>query len=138
MSKETRISIAMAVCNGERFVREQLESFSRQTRLPDELIVSDDASTDDSIEIVRSFAATAPFTVRVLANQKNLGCSKNFERAIQACTGDLIFLSDWDDVWLPNKIAVMERAFRQWPSAGVVISCRQYVDENLAPMKRSE
>ena len=60
MSATSRISIAMAVYNGERFLREQLDSFIRQTRLPDELVVSDNASTDRTVEIVREFVVAAP------------------------------------------------------------------------------
>ena len=130
----SRISIAMAVYNGERFVREQLESFARQTRLPDELVVSDDASTDGSVEIVREFAANAPFAVQLLANELNVGCSKNFERAIEACSGDLIFISDWDDVWHPQKLAKIEAVFRKSPGVGVAISDWRTVDENLRPI----
>jgi glycosyltransferase involved in cell wall biosynthesis len=133
MAERMRISIAMALYNGERFVLEQLESFVRQTRLPDELVISDDCSGDRGVEIAREFAARAPFPVRILINDENGGCSKNFERAIAACTGDLIFISDWDDVWEPSKLMVTERAFEQWPKAGIVISGFQRVDENLSP-----
>ena len=134
---QSRISIAMAVYNGERFIQQQLESFLRQTRLPDELVVSDDASTDRSVEIVREFAAHAPFPVKILVNEQNLGCSKNFERAFCECTGDIIFLSDWDDVWYPDKLLVMEKAFAQSPKAGVAICGWQTVDENLQPIAGS-
>lgn len=63
----------MAVYNGERFIREQLDSFVRQTRLPDELVVSDNASTDRTVEIVREFAARAPFPVRLFINDSKEG-----------------------------------------------------------------
>jgi glycosyltransferase involved in cell wall biosynthesis len=134
VSTGSKISIAMAVYNGERFIREQLESFVRQTRLPDELVVSDDASTDRSVEIVSEFVKRAPFPVRLLANERNVGCSKNFEHAIEACTGDLIFISDWDDVWHPEKLLSMERVFRASPTVGVAICDWQVVDENLRPV----
>jgi glycosyltransferase involved in cell wall biosynthesis len=130
-----KISIAMALYNGERFVGEQLESYAHQTQLPDELVVSDDASTDRSVELVREFARRAPFPVRLLLNAENLGCTKNFERAIKACTGDLIFISDWDDVWRSEKLRTIERAFRNSPNVGVVISDWQTVDENLRPAR---
>ena len=123
----------MAVYNGERFMQEQLDSFLRQTRLPDELVVSDDASTDRSVEIAQEFARHAPFPVKLLVNERNAGCTKNFERAIEVSTGDLIFLSDWDDVWHPDKLILMENAFQRWPKAGVVISRFERVDENLEP-----
>lgn len=128
----------MAVYNGERFIGEQLESFCRQTRLPDELVVSDDGSTDRSVEIVRAFARHAPFLVRLLSNKTNVGCSKNFERAITACTGDLIFISDWDDVWHPRKLSIMEGIFRESPNVGVAVCDWQSVDENLRPLGSSQ
>ena len=110
-----RISIAMTTYNSERFVAEQLESFVRQERLPDELVVSDDASVDSTVEVVRGFAARAPFPVRLFVNQQHLGLTKNFERAIAESTGDIIFLSDADDSWYPHKILVMERALEGTP-----------------------
>jgi glycosyltransferase involved in cell wall biosynthesis len=129
------ISIAMAVYNGERFIREQLESFVRQTRLPDELVVSDDASTDRSVEIVRDFAAHAPFPVRLLANDSNAGCTKNFERAIRECGGDIIFTSDFDDVWHPDRLRAAEAALAASPRCGLAVCQFSYVDERLQPVR---
>lgn len=134
VNKATRISIAMAVYNEERFIQEQLDSFVRQTRLPDELVVSDDASTDRSVEIVREFTAHAPFSVRLYINDHNLGIDKNFERGISACAGDIIFFSDFDDVWYPEKLAVMERALKQWPEAGVAVCDADLVDDHLCEL----
>ncbi len=135
MSERAKISIAMAAYNGERFIREQLESFALQTRLPDELVVSDDASTDRTVEIVRQFTVRAPFPVRVVMNERNLGMTKNFERAISECTGDIIFTSDWDDVWYREKIRTMEEAFERWPTAGLAVSKLDFVDADLRPIK---
>jgi len=106
----------MATYNGERFLREQLDSFTRQTRLPDELVVSDDQSTDRTLAIIEEFALTSPFPVDIHRNTERLGYSENFERAIGRTRGDLIFISDQDDVWFPGKIAtvldLMEKADR--------------------------
>jgi glycosyltransferase involved in cell wall biosynthesis len=121
----------MAVYNGERFIQHQLDSFVRQTRLPDELIIADNCSTDRTVEIVREFAASAPFTVHLFINERNLGVRRNFERAISACSGDLIFLSDCDDVWYANKIDLMEQALRRWPAAAVAVCDADIVDEDL-------
>lgn len=129
-----RISIAMTTYNSERFVAEQLESFVRQERLPDELVVSDDASVDSTVEVVRGFAARAPFPVRLFVNQQNLGLTKNFERAIAESTGDIIFLSDADDSWYPHKILVMERALEGTPQAGLAVCNADLVDERLEPL----
>lgn len=102
-----RVSIAMATYNGEKYLQEQLDSFVCQTRLPDELVVSDDYSSDNTLEILRDFSEKAPFEVRIYQNKENLGYARNFENALSKVTGDLIFLSDQDDVWLPNKIEVV-------------------------------
>jgi glycosyltransferase involved in cell wall biosynthesis len=130
------LSIAMCTYNGERFLREQLDSFLSQTRLPDELVVCDDGSRDRSGEILTQFASEAPFPVRIVINQENLGFGKNFEQAISLCQGDVIFLSDQDDYWLPNKISLMAEVFNQFPQAGLCFSDALLVDENLDSLKK--
>src|SRR5688572_14133745 len=99
-----KFSVAMCTYNGARYLKEQLDSFTVQTRLPDELIVCDDGSSDETCQIVSTFAASAPFTVRLEVNQQTLGSTQNFAKAIQLCRGDLIALCDQDDVWLPGKL----------------------------------
>jgi glycosyltransferase involved in cell wall biosynthesis len=105
-----KISIAMATCNGANHIREQLQSFAAQERLPDELIICDDCSADDTQAIVLDFARKSPFPVRLETNSVRLGVARNFDRALSLCTGELVFLSDQDDVWLPAKIATMVEA----------------------------
>jgi glycosyltransferase involved in cell wall biosynthesis len=97
----------MATYNGAKYIGEQLESFLIQSRQPDEVIISDDCSTDGTWEIINSFSASAPFEVIVLRNTRNLGYSANFNSALTRTTGDLVFLSDQDDVWFPHKIEHM-------------------------------
>lgn len=94
----------MCTFNAERYIEEQFSSIARQSRLPDELVVCDDGSHDRTVEIIRSLAAAVPFPVRVVENPKNLGCNKNYEKAISLCRGQIIFLSDHDDVWHRDKI----------------------------------
>jgi hypothetical protein len=131
------VSVAMAAFNGERFLAEQLESLVRQIRPPDELVVSDDRSHDETARIVCGFAGYAPFHVRLLRNERNLGVHKNFGKAFAACRGDIIFPSDQDDVWLPEKIDRMTRALMRYPRAGVVISNSEIVDERLRRVRKS-
>lgn len=102
-----KVSIALATYNGERYLKEQLDSFLLQTRLPDELVISDDKSDDNTLNILSDFKNNAPFEVKIFSNKENIGYVKNFERAIAATTGDFIFLSDQDDVWMDNKIKIM-------------------------------
>src|SRR5579872_6980058 len=125
------LSVALCTYNGERFLSEQLASILRQNRLPDELVICDDASTDRSVEIATQFAERAPFPVRVEVNSRNMGSTPNFARAIELCTGDAIVLSDQDDVWLPNKLSTLEVALLVNPEAGFVFSNAEIVDERL-------
>ena len=131
-----RVSIAMAAYEGERFIAEQLESLASQTRLPDELVVSDDCSTDGTLGIVERFSKRARFSVRVVTGTRNVGLTQNFERSIAACTGDVIFPCDQDDVWMPQKVSKMTDALARYPSAGVVVSNSQVVGEDLRPTGR--
>lgn len=101
----TTISVAMATYNGGRWLEAQLASFARQTRLPGELVITDDGSTDDTARVVATFAATVPFSVRFVPNLQRLGFNGNFARAIALTTGDIVFISDQDDAWYPTKIA---------------------------------
>ncbi|MEJ7615982.1 MAG: glycosyltransferase, partial [Pyrinomonadaceae bacterium] len=124
-----KISVAMCTYNGGRYLGEQLASIAWQTRPPDELLVCDDLSSDDSREIVSEFAARAPFSVRLLVNETNLGSTKNFERAIDLCAGDVIALADQDDIWCREKLARMEQVFAFAPEIGLVFSDGELVDE---------
>lgn len=97
----------MTTYNGAEYLEQQLNSFLSQTRRPDEVVVVDDGSTDGTVDILRIFSARAPFGVRIYENETNIGFVKNFERAISYTDGDILFLSDQDDVWFPNKIEVV-------------------------------
>lgn len=127
-------SVAMCTYNGARFIGAQLASVAAQTRTPDELVVCDDRSTDETARVVRDFANTAPFPVRLHVNEQNLGSTKNFERALSLCEGDLIALSDQDDAWLPQKLARLEEEFARDASALVVFSDAGIVDEESRPV----
>ncbi|HOM03757.1 MAG TPA: glycosyltransferase family 2 protein, partial [Acetivibrio sp.] len=134
MMKPQRISIALCTCNGEKYLREQLDSIEFQTRLPDELVVCDDASSDHTVEIIEAFASTVLFPVHLTINKKNLGSTKNFEKAIGLCRGDIIVLSDQDDVWYPEKLRRLEAVFSGSSQIGAVFTDAQVVDEQLNPL----
>jgi hypothetical protein len=129
-----RLSIAMITFNGARYVQEQLDSIASQSRPPDELIICDDGSNDGTPKILEMFAMKAPFPVRLVFNEKNLGYVKNSEKAIGLCTGEIIFLADQDDVWLPEKVACVEKVFTRFPRAGIVFSNAEIVDQHLRPL----
>jgi glycosyltransferase involved in cell wall biosynthesis len=121
-SRLMRLSIAMATWNGARYLREQLDSFRAQCRLPDELVVCDDHSTDGTPAILEEFRRTAPLPVNVLINPKQMGYVWNFEQVVGMCDGDVILLSDQDDVWLPEKLAEHEAVYRSRPEVGMAFS----------------
>jgi glycosyltransferase involved in cell wall biosynthesis len=126
-------SIALATFNGAEYLAQQLESFRRQDCLPDELVVSDDASTDDTISVLEAFAADAPFPVRIHRNPSNLGFAQNFSRALSLCTGDLIFLSDQDDYWFPTKIETIASLAQDDEHTQVFINDAELTDDDLNP-----
>ena len=123
-----KISIAMATYNGANYLKEQLESLLAQTLIPDELVVCDDGSTDATIEILERFKEEAPFLVRVIQNDINLGHEKNFGKAISLCEGNLIFLCDQDDVWAPTKLAIVQDVFNNQNRVLLVINDAEITD----------
>lgn len=130
MQPTTTISVALCTYNGERFLQEQLDSIANQTRTPNEVIVCDDGSTDKTLEILKFWAKTVPFKVTIIQNECNLGYAKNFEKAITLCDGEIIFLCDQDDIWLPEKIETMHHIFKQNPNVGVVYCEGRVTDGN--------
>ncbi|MBS1804166.1 MAG: glycosyltransferase family 2 protein [Acidobacteria bacterium] len=128
--KTDRISIAMCTYNGSGYLGEQLDSIAAQTMLPFELIVCDDGSSDSTLEIVTDFARTVSFPVKIYRNEDRLGSTKNFEKAISLCAGELIALCDQDDRWVPEKLERLSLEFQQDASVGAVFSDGQLIDED--------
>jgi len=124
----------MCTYNGERFLADQLESIAAQSRPPGELVVCDDRSTDSTVDLIRQFAQSAPFPVRIHVNPVNLGSSakgitKNFEQASQLCVGELIAFCDQDDAWMPGKLEHMARTMEENPRAGGVFSDAHLIND---------
>jgi glycosyltransferase involved in cell wall biosynthesis len=137
MQHRISVAVAMATFNGERYLLEQLESIARQSHQPDELVISDDGSNDRTIEMARAWAATAPMRVRISVVEKRLGHTANFERALRLTTADIIFLSDQDDVWLPQKIERVLEEFMRDPEILLVLNDQWITDENLRSTSRT-
>jgi hypothetical protein len=114
-----RISVALATFNGERFLDAQLDSLAAQRRLPHELVIRDDGSTDATLEIVEAFKARSPFPVRVLPPDGRLGFADSFLEVASRCEGELVAFCDQDDVWLPGKL---ERCAAAFDTPGVVLA----------------
>jgi glycosyltransferase involved in cell wall biosynthesis len=132
------ISVAMCTYNGEKFLSQQLESIAAQTRLPTELVIWDDRSTDSTTDIVQKFANSAPFRVRFNLNPVNIGgtakgITRNFEQASRLCTGDLIAFCDQDDVWFPQRLARMAQTMEENPQPGGVFADAQLVSDQGVP-----
>lgn len=106
MTTQPLVSIAMCTYNGERFLKEQLDSLVAQDYRPLEIQVFDDRSTDRTFEILKAYEAEYDF-IKAHKNTSNLGFIKNFEAAISACSGEFIALCDQDDVWFPHKISTL-------------------------------
>ena len=125
-----KISIAMTTYNGARYLKEQLDSFVNQSRLPDELVICDDNSSDCTLDIAEDFFKHAPFSVKIIRNQTNLGFTENFVKVISQTTGDLIFLCDQDDVWYPNKIQNMVELFEEEVGLQIAIHDCVFCDQD--------
>jgi glycosyltransferase involved in cell wall biosynthesis len=104
-----RISVAICTYNGERFLEEQLRSILDGDRMPDQIVLSDDGSTDGTLALARRVLADAPTELIVLVNDDEpLGVTANFARAIGATTGDVVVLCDQDDAWPPERLSRIE------------------------------
>jgi glycosyltransferase involved in cell wall biosynthesis len=134
------ISVALCTHNGAPFVREQIESILAQTVPVSQIVLSDDASTDDTVDIVERAVRGAPAPrpeLIVLRNVPALGVVANFEQAVRACTGDLIALCDQDDVWLPGKLARFVEAFGADPALPLAHSDATLVNADGMPLPDS-
>lgn len=121
MSK-IKVSIAMALYNGEEFLIDQLESINKQTYPIFELVACDDGSTDNTKQIFETYIqANKLENYRYIRNEKNLGYSSNFLHAASLCSGDIILFSDQDDIWNSNKIQKMIDVFEAHPDAEAVV-----------------
>lgn len=125
------ISVALCTYNGEAYLETQLQSLLKQSRLPAELVVCDDDSTDQTRTILEQFAARAPFPVKMVRNENRLGYNKNFEKAFSLCSGEVIFICDQDDYWLPEKIQTLTDYLIQHPETDLVFTNAVIADSAL-------
>jgi glycosyltransferase involved in cell wall biosynthesis len=123
-----KISIAMATFNGANYLKEQLESIDSQIRKPDEIIICDDLSDDNTTKIIEGFKKKTLINTVLVINEERIGTTRNFEKAISLCSFDLIFLSDQDDIWDNNKIYLIERLAKNNPNKHVFINDAVYTD----------
>lgn len=119
------ISVCIPTYNGQEYIAQQIESILRQLEAEDEIVISDDNSTDNTIEIIKSLNDNR---IKIYYNNGNNGVINNIENALKKCKGDYIFLSDQDDVWLENKVSVCMHALQK---AAFVVSDCHIVNQKL-------
>lgn len=125
------LSVALCTYNGSRFIEKQLYSIINQNTPVNEIIICDDKSTDNTINIVKGIALQHNFiNWTIIENEKQLGVRKNFEKAISLCTGDIIFLADQDDIWLPHKTESIVNYLKNNPQVNLVFTDAILIDEN--------
>ena len=129
-NEAVRLSIAMCTFNGGRFIRQQLDSILKQTLPPHELVICDDGSEDETLQILHEAVAESSIKLRIYVNANNLGFTRNFEQALALCTGDLIFMADQDDIWYPEKISTLCQLFHDRPELLGVTHDGRLVDEH--------
>lgn len=132
-----KLSVAMCTFNGARFLPEQLQSIAGQTRLPDELVISDDGSTDGGIELIESFCRSASFHCRFEVNKSTLGSTRNFEKAIASCNGEVISLADQDDVWNHGKLDSIATVLENDHGVGAVFGDAELIDDESRKLGRT-
>lgn len=130
-----KISVALCTYNGEKYLKSQINSILNQSIKVDEIIVCDDCSTDKTISILEEYSSLNSGLFKIFINDVNLKTVKNFEKAILLCSGEIIFLSDQDDVWLNNKVETILAYFKNNAQISVVATNGYCIDENGLTIK---
>lgn len=128
------LSVALCTYNGERYIQQQLESILWQTLPVDEIVVCDDGSTDQTLSLLHSVADGSTVSIRVYRNDTHMGVCANFQKAVDLCQGEIIFLCDQDDVWFPEKTSSIVNFFRQHPDKSVIFTNADLIDETGEPL----
>jgi glycosyltransferase involved in cell wall biosynthesis len=130
-----KISVCLASYNGEKYIAEQIESILCQLEETDELIISDDSSTDRTLSIIESFNDSR---IKLFPDNKFYNPVYNFENALKRTTGEVIVLSDQDDIWLANKLSVIRQCFQKKPSEiYTIVLDGQIIDEHGSVIRES-
>ena len=138
-----KVSVCMATYNGERFVREQLDSIAAQLSGEDEIILIDDQSSDGTPALLKEFCreqrskGDSP-QIMLMEHAQNGGVVRTFEETLRAATGDILFLADDDDRWAPNKVNLVLKAFAADPELQIVSTGLELMDEKGLPVPSSD
>lgn len=125
--RKCKISVAMASYNGEKYIKEQIDSILLQLSETDELIISDDGSKDNTKKIIESYKDNR---IKLVEGPHD-GIKKNFENSIKNCSGDYIFLCDQDDVWFHNKVNEIMKIFESNSNITLVMHNAEIVDDDM-------
>ncbi len=125
-----KISVALCTYNGEKFLKEQIDSILNQTMKVNEIVICDDISTDNTLSLLDDYSNKNLNLFKIYKNEINLKSVKNFEKAIELCSGDIIFLSDQDDIWVENKVEDYVNHFNNHPNINVLASNGYCIDQN--------
>lgn len=125
-----KTSVAICTYNGERFLKKQIDSILNQTIPVDEIVICDDCSTDSTLSILNFYKERFPSIFKIHVNDHNLGCVKNFEKAVSCCENEIIFLCDQDDIWKAEKVSFFLNHFKENISLKVLASNAWIVDES--------
>ncbi|WP_318582283.1 glycosyltransferase [Bacillus paranthracis] len=133
------ISIIMATYNGSHYLKEQLESIANQTIKPEEIVIVDDCSADNTIEIIENFKRNnKDFSIKLILNEKNMGPAISFAKGVLESKGDFIFFCDQDDIWFENKIEEVLTIFKNNPKIKMLCTgYHLYDDKNKKVIKDS-
>lgn len=127
-------SVAICTYNGEKYIAEQLNSIVNQSVKPDQIVLSDDNSSDNTVQIAEELLKNSGISYLININKPNIGITKNFDKALSLCTGDILFPCDQDNVWMENFIEEFLACFKK-DSNLVYVTCNGIVtDENLTPI----
>lgn len=129
------ISVVMATYNGEKYVKQQLDSVINQTRKPDELIIVDDGSKDNTVKIINKVLQDTKIKYKLIIHAKNQGVTRTFQEAITQASSEYIMICDQDDVWKANKIEQTIGAIKK--DITMVVCDATLVDADLKPIGKS-
>lgn len=122
------IGVAIITYNGLKYLPQQLASILAQTRPVQHVVISDDRSTDGTWEFLEAWAKDAPVRVTLIRNETQLGLGRNFEQSVAAVEADIVFTCDQDDVWIPERVALLAQVFEEQPAVLLVHTDATLVD----------
>jgi len=132
-ARPVTLSVALCTYQGAAYIAEQLQSMLDQTVLPDEIVIRDDGSQDDTLAICRAIAQTSPVPITILPPGERLGVAENFFACARACRMDWLLFADQDDRWLPERVALFKAAITEHPHAKAIQSDGLIADAQMNP-----